>query len=214
MTKINIIYQDKHLIIVNKPYNLLSMASLKEKEKTLYHEVLMYEKTKHKSNKIFIVHRLDKETGGLMLFAKDEKTKKIMQDNWDKVNRKYFALVNGSVLKDEEMLKTYLLEDKFMRVYFSKKGALALTHYKVIQKNQKYTLLDVQIFTCKKHQIRVSLNNIGHSIVNDKKYGFGNSKMKHLGLLAYHLSFIHPYTRENLSFSLPIPKEFLDFVKK
>ena len=121
--KMDIIYEDKYLLVVNKPTKLLTVATAKEKENTLYHEASMYVKKKHKSNKIFIVHRLDKDTSGVVVFAKDEKIKKLLQDNWDKyaINREYIALVKGHIKPEKNTLKNKLVETKTNMVYVDDK---------------------------------------------------------------------------------------------
>ena len=118
MQKLKIVYEDKYLIVVNKPHNLLTIATEKEKLRTLYHEVLTYEQKKHKNNRIFIVHRLDKETSGLVIFAKSKEIKETLQNNWDEVKRYYVALLEGKVEKSGE-IKSYLKETKTLLTYSS-----------------------------------------------------------------------------------------------
>ena len=168
--KIKILYEDKYLIIVEKPANLLTIATINEKENTMYHRILLY--LKKKNQKVFIVHRLDKDTSGLLIFAKNEKIKKYFQDNFDKVTRKYMAIVEGTLEKKQDTIKSYLKETKTNLIYVSndKTGKLAITNYKVILEKNNYSLLDILIKTGRKNQIRVQLNSIGHSIVGDKKY--------------------------------------------
>ena len=179
---IKIIYEDNDIIVVNKPYNLLTISN--GKEISLYNLVSDYVKKNNKKNKIFIVHRLDKDTSGLIVFAKNIKTKTYLQDNWDKVERRYIALVNG-ITKESEILKNYLQENKNHFVYVSNNGVLAITEYKKIKEINNNSLLDINIKTGKKNQIRVQLSNIGHPILGDKKYGTNN--YKRLCLHAYKL---------------------------
>lgn len=212
--KLDIIYEDKYIIIINKPYKLLTIGNDKEKDNTLYHKVLLYLKRKNKRNKVFIVHRLDYDTSGLIIFAKDSKTKMILQENWNNVIRKYMAIVNGKMEKDKDTLKSFLKETKTNLVYSTNKdGKLAITNYKTILKTDKYSLLDIMIETGRKNQIRVQLSDINHSIVGDKKYGLKGS-LKRMYLHAYYLKFIHPITKENLEFELDVPKEFLFLLNK
>lgn len=212
--KLDIVYEDKYIIIVNKPSGLFTISTDKEKIKTLYHQVSLYLKQKHKSNKVFIVHRLDKDTSGLVIFAKSEKTKKILQDNWDSVKREYIALVNGKVLKEKDIIKSYLKETKTLLVYSSndsKNGKLAITEYERLSFNKDYSLLKINIKTGRKNQIRVHLNDIGHPIVGDKKYG--NIKNKGINRLCLHaniLEFNHPVTKELLKLESKCPKLFFD----
>ena len=214
--KLKIIYEDKHILIINKPYNLLTISNDKETENTLFHKVYLYIKRKNKNNKIFIVHRLDQDTSGLVIFAKSEKVKKILQDNWDKVVRKYMAIVVGK-LEKSGTIKSYLKITKTNLVYSSndsKNGKLAITLYKNILSTDKYTLLDINIKTGRKNQIRVHLNDIGYPILGDKKYNQTKIKAKRMYLHAYYLEFNHPITNETLKFELDIPTDFLNILKK
>ncbi len=179
---IKIIYEDKDIIVVDKPYNLLTISN--GKEISLYNLVSYYVKKNNKNNKIFIVHRLDKDTSGLIVFAKNTKIKNYLQNNWNKVERRYKALVSG-VTKESDILKNYLKENKNHYVYVSNNGVLAITEYKKIKEINNNSLLDINIKTGKKNQIRVQLSNIGHPILGDKKYGTNN--YKRLCLHAYKL---------------------------
>ena len=216
--KLDIVYEDKSIIIINKPAHMLTISTDNEKEKTLFHKVMLYEKRKNKNNKVFIVHRLDKDTSGLILLAKDEKTKYKLQNNWDKeAKRGYVCVVHGKT-KDKDILKSYLMETKTLMVYSTKdtkNGKLAITEYQKIDENNKFTLLKVKIKTGRKNQIRVQLNDNGNSIVGDKKYG--NNKfdpLRRLCLHANYLEIIHPITNKKMVFELPVPKEFTSLVKK
>ena len=214
--KLDIIYEDKWLIIVNKPSHLLTISTDSEKEKTLFHKVLLYEKRKNKNNKVFIVHRLDKDTSGLVIFAKTMEVKNKLQNNWEKINRGYVALVNGKT-KEKDILKSYLMETKTLLVYSTldkKNGKLAITEYERIKENNKLTLLKIKLKTGRKNQIRVQLNDNGNSIVGDKKYG--NIKFDPLRRLCLHanfLDFIHPILNKRLVFEIDIPKEFMKLIE-
>lgn len=215
--KLDIIYEDKYIIAINKPSKLLTIASNKEKEKTLYHEVSEYVKKKHKSNKIFIVHRLDKDTSGVVLFAKDESIKRKLQDNWDKIalKREYIALVYGKVKEKEKVLKNKLVETKTNLVYIddnSKFGKLAITKYNLIKYVNNNSLLNIEILTGRKNQIRVQLSNIGNPIIGDIKYGLKKSFYNRLMLHANKLEIIHPFTGENLVLDAKLPKEFKSLI--
>jgi len=217
MKKLDIIYEDKYLIAVNKPAKLLSIASNKEKEKTLYHEVSLYVKKKHKSNKIFIVHRLDFDTSGVIVFAKDEKIKTILQSNWENkdVTREYLALVKGKIKPIKATLKNKLFEDKTHMVYVNehhKDAKLAITSYELVGNFNDYSLVKIKIETGRKNQIRVQLNHIGYPIVGDSKYGKVKSQYNRLMLHASKLIFTHPITKEKLELIAKIPKEFPKFM--
>lgn len=198
--EIKIIYEDKNIIVVDKPYNLLTISDGKSNN-TLYNLVSDYIKKNNKNNKIFIIHRLDKDTSGLVIFAKNEKIKKLYQKNWFKFERKYIAIVVGKT-KDKDTLKNYLKENSNHFVYVSDQGDLAITEYKKIKSNGKYTWLDINIQTGKKNQIRVQLAYNKTPILGDIKYG--NNKYKRLCLHAYELVIIDPLTNKKLIFKSDI----------
>ena len=213
---IKIIYEDEHLIAVNKPSGLLTIANEKEKEKTLYNIVRNYMKEKNKFNKIFIVHRLDKDTSGVVLFAKNEKIKNLLQNNWNDITKRiYYAVVEGNT-KEKETLKSYLKENKNLETYSSNTGDLAITKYEKIKSNNEYSLLKIEIKTGRKNQIRVQLSDIGNPIVGDNKYGRKNQKIKRMLLHAETLEILNPITNKKMIFQSTIPEIFneITFVKK
>lgn len=215
--KLKIIYEDKYLLVVDKPNNLLTISNEKESENTLFHKVYLYIKRKNKNQKIFIVHRLDYDTSGLVVFAKSEKVKKQLQDNWDQVVRKYMAIVHGNLETKSGTIKSYLKMTKTQLVYStndSKNGKLAITSYKTILENKKYSLLDIDIKTGRKNQIRVHLNDLGYPILGDKKYSNIKDKAKRMYLHAYYLEFTHPITNNKLKFELDVPTDFLNTFNK
>lgn len=217
--KLDILYEDKYVLIVNKPYNLLTVSTIKEKERTLFHKVFKYLKEKNKSNKIFIVHRLDKDTSGIVLFAKSEKTKSYFQNNWDEVckYRGYIAVVEGIPKEEKGTIKSYLHENKELICYSTEKslddGKLAITNYSLVTTNKKYSLLEINIKTGRKNQIRVHLNDIGLPVIGDKKYGCNSNPINRLGLHAYKLEFIHPITKELITIETDVPNEFVKLFK-
>ena len=213
--KLDILYEDKFIIIVNKPSNLLTVSTSKEKDRTLFSYVFDYLKKKNKNNKVFIVHRLDKDTSGIVILAKDEKTKFYLQDNWDKFKRNYVAVVEGTLEKKQGVLKNYLQETKTHYTYVvnDKNGKLAITEYEKILENKKYTMLSLNIKTGRKNQIRVQLNNIGNPIVGDKKYGSKKDPIRRMALIANTLEFIHPKTKEQIIIDIDIPTSFINLVK-
>lgn len=212
--KLNILYEDKFIIIVNKPNNLLTISTFKEKEKTLYHYVFEYLKQKHKNNKVFIVHRLDKDTSGIVMFAKDEKTKIYLQDSWNKFKKQYVAVVEGKVKNKKGVLKSYLQETKTFYTYSvkDKNGKLAITEYEKILENKKYTLLSLNLKTGRKNQIRVQLSDLGNPIVGDKKYGLKKDPIHRMALHANYLEFVHPITNQKIIIDIDIPDSFLNLV--
>lgn len=211
--KLDILYEDKYLIIINKPSGILTISRDNRNDKNLYDEVKKYVKKQNPKNKIFIVHRLDKDTSGLIIFAKNEKVKRILQTNWTKVKRYYYAVVNG-IVKENNHLENYLLETKTHDVIITKdkeKGILAITNFEVMEYNKKYTLLNIEIKTGRKNQIRVQLANIKHPIVGDKKYG--NKERMPLCLQAYRLEFLHPITNKNIEIEIKLPKNLENLIK-
>jgi len=216
--KLDIIYEDKDIIVVNKPAGLLTVSTDKEKEKTLFHNVYMYIKKKNKNNKVFIVHRLDKDTSGIVMFAKNESLKIKFQNDWDNlaVERKYVAIVHGSVNDKKGEVISWLKETKTLLTYSSSKkgdGKRAITEYRTVGNNDNYSLLDIEIKTGRKNQIRVHMKDIGHPIVGDNKYGL-NDKFKRMYLHAYKLSIINPVTKKSFVFETDIPTEFIKLIQK
>ena len=213
--KLDILYEDKFIIIVNKPSNLLTISTAKEKERTLFHYVYDYLKQKHKSNKVFIVHRLDKDTSGIVVLAKDEKTKFYLQDNWDKFKRGYVAVVNGKVKNKSGVIKSYLQETKTHLTYSvkDKNGKLAITEYEKILENKNYTMLSLNLKTGRKNQIRVQLSDMGNPIVGDKKYGIKKDLIRRMALHANYLELIHPKTHEKITIDIDIPNSFISLLK-
>jgi tRNA pseudouridine32 synthase/23S rRNA pseudouridine746 synthase/23S rRNA pseudouridine1911/1915/1917 synthase len=212
---IDIIYEDKDLIVVNKPCNLLTVSTSKEKEKTLYHMVSNYIKKANKNNKIFVVHRLDKDTSGIVVFSKSEKLKKLLQENWNElvILREYVAIVEG-ITKEYGTIKSYLKEkDTFVYNTNKKEGKLAITNYRKIKSNDKYTLLDIDIETGRKNQIRVQMKDIGHIIIGDKKYGSKDNSIKRMALHANKLKFINPINNKLMAFETDIPNSFKKLIK-
>ena len=216
--RIKILYEDKSIIVVSKPTHLLTIATQNEKERTMFHKVIEYERKKNKNNKVFIVHRLDKDTSGIIVFAKSEKIKKILQDNWDKTKRYYMAIVEGIPKEQEKTIKSYLAENSRLITYSTNesKGKLAITKYKLIKHSKKFSLLDIEILTGRKNQIRVHMKDNNTPIVGDKKYGSTTNPMNRLGLHAYKIIFKHPITNKEMVIEDKLPKEFemADFFNK
>lgn len=213
--KLDILYEDKFIIVINKPSNLLTISTEKEKIRTLYSYVYDYLKQKNKNNKVFIVHRLDKDTSGIVIFAKDEKSKFFLQENWDNFKRNYVAIVNGKVKNEKGVLKSYLNETKTHLTYSvkDKNGKLAITEYEKILENKNYTMLSLNLKTGRKNQIRVQLSDMGNPIVGDKKYGIKKDPIRRMALVANTLEFIHPKTKEKIIIDIDIPKSFINLLE-
>jgi 23S rRNA pseudouridine1911/1915/1917 synthase len=210
----SIIYEDQHLIVIDKSAGLLSMATDSEKRATAFSLLSRHVKKQDPDNKIFIVHRLDRETSGLMIFAKSEEIKDRLQESWNDtiLERTYVAVVEGMVEQQEGVITSYLWEDKNYTMHSSQipgKGQKAVTNYSVVRQNESYSLLKVNLETGRKNQIRIHMQEIGHSVVGDKKYGAVSSPLKRLGLHAQRLSFIHPVSGNKMDFETKIPKAFM-----
>jgi len=214
---LSIIYEDSDIIVVNKPYGLLTIATIKEKEKTLYKEVSDYIKKKNKNNNIFIIHRLDQDTSGVIMFAKNEKIKNMYQDNWNDLvkKREYIAIVSGILDKKEDTIVTYLNENKAGNVYATTKndGKEAITKYRVLKENSKYSMLEVSILTGRKNQIRVHLSDINHPVLGDRKYNGEISPIKRLCLHANKLEIINPITKKLDKYEVRIPNNFMSVIR-
>ncbi len=213
----NILFEDEHIIVVNKPSGLLTIATAKEKDKTLYHIVREYLVSKNRNARVFIVHRLDKDTSGIVVLAKDEKTKNKLQENWNEYVslREYVAVVHGKLKKEEDRIVQRLKETKTNLVYVSRndEGKEAITNYKVIKENDSYSELSIKIETGRKNQIRVAMATIGNPIVGDKKYGDPKDKESRLFLHANRLKMYYPEIKKDILFETPTPSEFKKLIK-
>lgn len=213
LSGVNILFEDDDVIVAEKDAGLLTIASKNEKQLTAYRQLMDYVKTAHPNNRIFIVHRLDRDTSGIMIFAKSKEIQQTLQNNWHELvpERAYIALVEGTVKKDGT-ITSWLKENSAFIVYSSPKpndGQKAVTHYKVLKKTRQYSLLEVHLETGRKNQIRVHMQDLRHPIVGDKKYGAKSRPIGRLGLHAYKISFKHPVTNESLTFESSIPTSFM-----
>ena len=213
---IDIIYEDKDIIVINKPSGLLTVATEKEKNKTAYHLVMEYLKKKNKNNRIFVIHRLDKDTSGIIMFAKNERAKHLYQDNWNDIVKKrcYYAVIDGKMENKEGTIKSYLKENGNM-VYSVKdrSGKIAITEYKVLKEIKNISLLDINLRTGRKNQIRVHMKENKTPILGDLKYGEKSKLINRLALHAYKLELINPVTKKLLTFEVNMPNEFKTLFK-
>ena len=210
-----IVFEDDHLIVVNKPSGLLTIATEKEKERTLYHIVRDYVISKNPRGRIFIVHRLDKDTSGIVLFAKDEKMKNQLQEHWNEYVslREYTAIVSGHPKEESGQIVQYLKETKTNLVYVSRHedGKKAITNYSTVKSSKHYSMLKITIDTGRKNQIRVAFASKKTPIVGDKKYG-DKTKSNRLFLHANRLKIYYPVIRKDILFEIAIPNEFKKFI--
>ncbi|MBQ1986700.1 MAG: RluA family pseudouridine synthase [Muribaculaceae bacterium] len=216
--RVKLVYEDEHILVINKGYGVLSMGTDTKKDGTAYSIMREYVKYHDPRAKVFIVHRLDRDTSGLMMLAKTIEAKEAMQHNWNNMvlNRKYIAVVEGEVKQQEGVVKSYLAENSQYEVYSTddpSKGQFAVTRYKCLKATKSYSMMEVELDTGRKNQIRVHMKDLGHPIAGDRKYGAAHSPINRLALHAQTLRFVHPITRREMNFSAPIPSGFRSLVK-
>ena len=220
---ISVVYEDEDFLAINKPVGLLSVESDKETE-CAYGYALAYLQEQGKNVRPFILHRIDKETSGVLVFAKNIKLHSMLKMHWNEqvTLREYFAVVDGILEKKQDTLTTYLKENKNNVVYVTNDptGQKAVTHYEVVKENGEYSLLKVRIDTGRKNQIRAHMQSLGHPVVGDDKYGKKQdgtqvkNPLGRLGLHASRLEFIHPVTKEVVAFNAALPPSFREFFGK
>jgi 23S rRNA pseudouridine1911/1915/1917 synthase len=215
---VKILFEDAHIIVVEKDAGLLSISTDREKRDTAYSIVSSHVKRQNPGAYIFVIHRLDRETSGTIMFAKSKKVQEQLQANWQEAvhQRHYIALVEGRVNEPAGTITTWLKEDKNYVMHSSSVdngGQMAVTHFEVLKSNANYSLLQITLETGRKNQIRVHMQAIGHPVVGDKKYGSIDNPISRLGLHAQVLSFEHPITKEVLTFKSTVPRKFLRVFK-
>ena len=213
----SILYEDQEILVVDKMSGLLTVSNEKVKEKTAYYLLNDYvRKGNRKSrNRVFIVHRLDRDTSGVIVFAKHEKAKRYLQEEWQGFTKKYSAVVHGRLPDKEGVISSYLAENRIHRMYSvddPKKGKLARTGYKVLRESKKYSLLEIDLFTGRKNQIRVHFADKGCPVAGDKIYGEKEKGIKRLALHAASITILHPHTKEKMTFEAKIPAYFNSLV--
>lgn len=211
---IKILFEDPYLVVIEKHEGMLSIATAKEKLLTTYSILSDHVKKDNPNNRIFVIHRLDRDTSGVMMFAKSEEVQSVLQRAWQDavVERTYVAVVEGEVENDEGTIRSFLKENKALVMYSTNKpgeGDEAITHYKVLKRANGFSLLEVELETGRKNQIRVHMKDLGHCIVGDKKYGSKLNPIGRTGLHAQVLAFIHPVTGQEMRFETPIPSKFM-----
>lgn len=216
--RIRLVYEDDDIIVVNKGNGILSVSTDNVKDGTAYSILRDYLKKKDPRLMLFVVHRLDRDTSGLMLFAKNVEAKEALQHNWNNMvlGRKYVAVVEGKVEPEEGIVKSYLAETSQFEVYSTQnpeEGQLAVTRYRRLDCRNGYSLMELSLDTGRKNQIRVHMKDLGHPIAGDRKYGAKSSPIHRLALHARTLHFAHPITRKEMLFETPIPSRFLSLLK-
>lgn len=213
-----ILHEDHDIIVVNKMSGLLTVSNDRSKDNTAYFRINNYvRKGNPKShNRIFIVHRLDRDTSGVLVFAKTEKAKRFLQDNWSEFDKKYLAVVHGKISPESDVISSYLAENSIFKMYSVQdpaKGKLAKTKYTVLQEAKDFSLLEIELLTGRKNQIRVHLADRKCPVAGDKKYG-KKMGIKRLCLHSVSLKFQHPYSKEELCFTTKMPTYFKTLMKK
>lgn len=210
---IGILYEDREILVIDKPAGLLTVGTESDKSHTAYFMLTDYVRNgcARSRNRVFIVHRLDRETSGILVFAKSEEAKHRLQDQWQETEKKYLAVVHGTCKRASETITTYLAENKAHVVYSTSdpaSGKLSRTAYRVLRQTKDFALLEVDLLTGRKNQIRVHLAGIGHPIVGDRKYGKRDDSYSRLALHARVISFRHPFSGEQLTFTAEVPGHF------
>ena len=216
--RIRLVYEDDDIIVVHKGSGILSVGTDNRSDGTAYSIVRNYLKNKDPHLKLFIIHRLDRDTSGLMMFAKNIEAKEAMQHNWNNMvlSRTYVAVVEGKVEEESGTVRSYLAETSQYEVYCTQnpeEGQLAITRYKRLDCRHGYSLMELSLDTGRKNQIRVHMKDLGHPIVGDRKYGAKSSPLRRMALHARTLRFVHPVTRKDMLFETPIPSRFLSLLK-
>lgn len=210
-----ILWEDEEILVVDKPAGLLSMASDKEKVRTAYHQVTEYVRAGNPKARVFIVHRLDRDTSGVLLFAKSEGIKRAFQDNWESIVRRrgYTAVVEGAPPRQADTIRTFLRENGIHKVYSASTGGKeAITHYRTVKQGKNYALLEVDLSTGRKNQIRVHLSEIGCPVAGDRTYGAATDPLGRLCLHAHELAFTHPITGKETTYRAELPRGFRKLV--
>jgi len=212
---LTILYEDRDILVVEKVNGLLTVGTEKDKENTAYYRLTDYVRKgiQKSKNRVFIVHRLDRDTSGILVFAKNAKAKHYLQEEWPKFKKKYYAVVHGTLPEKEGIITSYLAENSIHKMYSvtdPEKGKLAKTGYKVLREAGNFSLLEIDLLTGRKNQIRVHFAEKGCPVAGDKTYG-GKEKakgIKRLTLHAFSITLLHPHTKEEMSFETKIPAYF------
>jgi tRNA pseudouridine32 synthase/23S rRNA pseudouridine746 synthase/23S rRNA pseudouridine1911/1915/1917 synthase len=212
-----IIYDDRDVIVGIKSSGILTVGALWERENTVHNALNHYvRKGSFKSKKcVFVVHRLDQDTSGLLVFAKTEQAQNFLKDNWKDAVKTYYAVVHGQMSPKKSVISSYLLEDEDYIVHTTddkRRGKLAQTEYEVIKENLNLSLVKINLLTGRKNQIRVHFADSGHSVVGDAKYGKGGPGHYRLALHSQGLSFTHPFSGKRLSFETELPEYFYQLI--
>jgi tRNA pseudouridine32 synthase/23S rRNA pseudouridine746 synthase/23S rRNA pseudouridine1911/1915/1917 synthase len=216
---LSVLYEDHDILVVDKMCGLLTIGNDKVRENTAYYLLNEYVRRGNQKSRtrVFIVHRLDRDTSGIIVFAKSENAKRYLQEEWHGFEKKYYAVVRGTLREKEGVISSYLAENRAHKVYSvddPKKGKLARTRYKVLRESKKYSLLEVDLLTGRKNQIRVHFSEKGCPVAGDKVYGGKEKGIKRLALHAASITILHPHTKEKMTFETEVPAYFKSLVNR
>jgi len=215
---LTILYEDREILVVDKASGLLTVSTDKVRENTAYYLLTEYvRKGNQKSRqRVFIVHRLDRDTSGVTVFAKTAHAKLYLQGEWQRFQKIYYAVVHGKLQEKQGVITSYLAENRAHRMYSvddPARGKLAKTGYRVLRESQTYSLLEIELLTGRKNQIRVHFSERGCPVAGDKKYGEKGKGIKRLGLHAASITIVHPYSKEKMTFTAKVPAYFETLMK-
>ena len=216
---LEILYEDRDILVVDKVSGLLTVGTEKVRDNTAYNLLNQYvRKGNPKSrHRIFIVHRLDRDASGVIVFAKNKDAQRYLQEGWQGFQKTYVVLVHGILPEKEGMITSNLAENRAHKMYSvadSQKGKLSKTGYKVLRESTQYSLLEINLLTGRKNQIRVHLAEKGYPVVGDKKYGAKEKGIKRLTLHSASIRMIHPHSKETLTFKTKVPPYFKSLLKE
>lgn len=215
---LSILYEDRDILVVDKVSGLLTVSNGKVRDNTAYYLLNEYvRKGNPKSrHRVFVVHRLDRDTSGVIVFSKNENAQRYLQEEWQGFQKKYYALVHGTLPEKEGVITSYLAENRAYKMYSvadPKRGKLAKTGYRVLGESPKYSLLEIDLLTGRKNQIRVHLSDKGCPVVGDTKYGVKEKGIRRLTLHAASITIVHPYSKEKMTFTAKVPAYFESLMK-
>lgn len=214
---LTLLYEDRDVLVIDKPSGLLTMGTERDKTRTAHALLNDYVRKgdPRSRQRIFIVHRLDRDTSGVLLFARSEEAKLFLQQHWEETQKRYLAVVHGTLDDKEGTITSYLAENSAQNVYATAdpgQGKLARTAYRVLRETRGVSLLEIELLTGRKHQIRVHFAGQGHPVVGDRKYGRSDDGSRHLLLHSRSIEFTHPFSGARLSFTAPAPEYFARMV--
>jgi RluA family pseudouridine synthase len=210
---LSLLYEDQDVIVIDKPVGLLTMGTERDKSRTAQAILNDYVRkgNARSRNQVYIVHRLDRDTSGILVFAKSEQVKRYLQADWTNTEKRYLTIVYGRLTPPEGTISSYLVENSALTVYSTpdaSKGKLSHTAYRTLKEAKGFSLLEIDLLTGRKHQIRVHVSDKGHPVVGDKKYGEKGDGYRWLALHAFSIAFTHPATGKRIYFETEVPEHF------